>query len=203
MNRYALSILNWQHSTNIQYAIENNQSLEDGECIPYNFFTTKSKCTKIITKVNSMEAFDVFYWRCPWSGGSDRRKRLNSFSVRRTSLGNPGESIAPRQIIGAICQIIGGKCQNYVTYCILKNEVQRLMVSFFSPNEINNIEKNCGAINPEPCRRSRWAGNPLTQTVPMSNFHAIPRLLKGHSYFSRRNSEVCINNKCYFIELVC
>jgi len=130
-------------------------------------------------------------------------RRLNSFSVRRMPLGNPGDSITPCQIFGVICQIFGEKCQNYVTYRILKNEVQRLMVSFFSPNEINNIEKNCGAINAEPCRRSRWAGNPLTQTVSMSNFHAIPRLLKSHSYFSRRNSEVCINNKCYLVGLVC
>jgi hypothetical protein len=34
MNRYALSFLNRQHSTNIQYAIENIQSLEgDGESL--------------------------------------------------------------------------------------------------------------------------------------------------------------------------
>ncbi len=49
MNRYALSFLNRQHSTNIQYTIENIQSLKDGECIPIQFFATK--CIKIITKV--------------------------------------------------------------------------------------------------------------------------------------------------------
>jgi hypothetical protein len=45
MNRYALYFLIRQHYTNIQYSIKNIQSLEDGERIPIQFFTTK--CTKI------------------------------------------------------------------------------------------------------------------------------------------------------------
>jgi len=32
MNCYALSFLNRQHSTNIQYSIDNIQSMEDGAC---------------------------------------------------------------------------------------------------------------------------------------------------------------------------
>jgi len=38
MNRYALSFLNRQHSTNIQYAIENIQSLEYGDFFYFTFF---------------------------------------------------------------------------------------------------------------------------------------------------------------------
>ncbi len=50
MNRYALSFLNrsfdpealdGQHSTTIQYSIENIQSLEDGERISIQFFCHK------------------------------------------------------------------------------------------------------------------------------------------------------------------
>gem|GEM_PF-3038295 len=45
-------------------------------------------------------------------------RRLNSFSIRFMLPGNPGESVVQCQIVDMMCQIIGGKRQNYGACCI-------------------------------------------------------------------------------------
>ena len=65
MNRYALSFLNRQHSTNIQYAIENIQSLEGGECILIQSFYHKMQKNNCNGTTVFEPPFIMVVWNLP------------------------------------------------------------------------------------------------------------------------------------------